>query len=368
MAGILHGIKVIEFAGLGPAPFTAMMLADQGADVLRIERKGAVAFGDPKRDLLNRGKRSIALDLKRTEDRDTAYALIETADVLIEGYRPGVMERLGFGPDECLKRRPQLVYGRVTGWGQHGPLAHTPGHDINYLALSGALHAIGSERRPMPPLNLVADFGGGGMLLAHGISLALFHVARTGQGQVVDASMVDGVAAMMAMVHSFRSMNQWQDAREANLLDGGAPHYTCYQCSDGRWLAVGSLEPQFWAAMLGVLELEPAEMGDPMDPSLWAKQRERLAQTFLKHSRDEWVAKFDGVETCVSPVLSLEEAGRHPHNLQRGTYIPLEPNSLYYQHGVTPRFSVSQPAEPGRPCHPGQHTQEVLDALRRKQG
>src|SRR5690606_34754872 len=358
----------VEFAGLGPAPFAAMMLADQGADVIRIERHGGHVFGDPNHDLLNRGKRSITLNLKLAEDRETAFDLIESADVLIEGYRPGVMERLGFGPQECLKRRPQLVYGRVTGWGQDGPLAQAPGHDINYLALTGALHAIGGAQKPVPPLNLVADFGGGGMLLAHGISLALFHVARTGQGQVVEASMVDGVAAMMAMIHSFRAMNKWEDAREANLLDGGAPHYTCYECSDGGWLAVGALEPQFWQAMLEVLELDPVSLGDPADERLWPAQHEVLARTFRQHSRDEWVARFQGVETCVSPVLNLSEAGGHPHIAARGTYRGREDAPDQIQHGVTPRFSATPAAAPGRPCLPGEHTQEVLDELRATRG
>lgn len=361
-SGILSGTRVIEFAGLGPGPFAAMLLADQGADVIRIERPNAPVYGDPAMDQLNRGKRSVALNLSVADGVEAAWTLIESADVVIEGYRPGVMEKLGFGPDACLSRRPRLVYGRMTGWGQDGPLARVPGHDLNYLAVSGALHAIGPQQGPPSvPLNLIADFGGGGMILAYGIGLALLHVARGGAGQVVDASMVDGVAAMMAMTYSYKAMGLWKNEREANLLDGGSPQYRCYQCRDGKWMSVAAIEPKFWQTLLDALDVRLADLGDPMVQAHWPRQHAELEKAFLRQTRDEWVRHFEGRETCIAPVLDLDEAPVYPHHVHRGTFLPFPVAVNAYQPGIAPRFSLFPHATPGVPCRPGEHTSEVLN-------
>jgi len=350
MTGPLQGLRVVEFAGLGPAPFCGMLLADLGAQVLRIDRLGPPSAGaamfDPQKDILQRGRTTLALDLKHPQGHAAALQLVAEADALTEGFRPGVMERLGLGPEPCLAANPRLVYGRMTGWGQHGPLAHTAGHDINYLAISGALHTIGrADGGPVPPLNLVADFGGGAMLLAVGMLAALLEARRSGLGQVVDAAMTDGAALLQAMTFSLRAMGQWQDERQSNLLDGGAPRYDTYLCADGRHLAVGPLEPAFNRQFLQGLGLaDDPQMQTLDDRSLWPVQKARIAGVIAQRSRDEWVRLFEGSDACVSPVLTLVEAPEHPHNQARGTFVQA--------HGVlqpapAPRFSRT-------PCPPVQ--------------
>jgi alpha-methylacyl-CoA racemase len=351
MSGPLQGLRVVEFAGLGPAPFCGMLLADLGAQVLRIDRHGAPSAGaalfDPQKDILQRGRLVVALDLKHPQGHVAALRLVSEADAVIEGFRPGVMERLGLGPEPCLAANPRLVYGRMTGWGQHGPLAQTAGHDINYLALSGALHGIGrADSGPVPPLNLVADFGGGAMLLAVGVLAALLSAQRSGQGQVVDAAMTDGVALLQAMTLSLRAMGQWQDQRQSNLLDGGAPRYDTYACADGKHLAIGPLEPAFYAQFLRGLGLtdDPLMQGED-DHTRWPAQRARIAAALAQRPRDAWVQVFEGSDACVSPVLSLAEAPLHPHNLARGSFV--QAHGLL-QPAPAPRFSRT-PSAPVQP-------------------
>ena len=323
--GPLSGVTVIEMAGLGPGPFAGMMLADAGARIIRIQGRKAAALSGavkPSQDPLSRGRIDIALDLKKPGGLDVLLRLVVTADALIEGYRPGVMERLGAGPDVCLALKPSLVYGRMTGWGQSGPLASAAGHDINYIALSGALHAIGTKERPVPPLNLVGDFGGGGAMLAFGIASALLHALRTGQGQVIDAAMSDGAAYLMSPFYARVASGSFVDEREGNVLDGGAPHYGVYCCADGKFISVGPLEPQFWATFLQLIGLED----DPLfqqreDRSQWPAQRARLARCFAERTRDAWCEILEGRGACVAPVLTLQEAPDHPHNAARRTFI-----------------------------------------------
>ena len=356
--GPLRGLKVVEFAGLGPAPFCGMLLSDLGATVLRIDRLGAPSAGQamfaPEQDILQRGRQVLALDLKSAEGRAAALRLVSEADVLIEGFRPGVMERLGLGPEACLAANPRLVYGRVTGWGQHGPLAQTAGHDLNYLALTGALHAIGRrEGGPVPPLNLVADFGGGAMFLAVGVLAALQQARSSGQGQVVDAAMTDGVAVLQAMSLTLHAMGAWTEQRQSNLLDGGAPRYDTYRCVDGEYVAVGAIEPQFYQLLLQGLGLaDDPVMQQPDDRARWPQQRERLTAAFLTRTRDEWVRQFGVSDACVSPVLSMTEAAAHPHNQARGTFVT---HRGVLQPAAAPRFSVT-PANPPQDC-PGTEPQ-----------
>ena len=348
-------------AGIGPAPFAAMLLADMGAEVIRIDRKavpGDSAFDTLKSyGFLNRGRRSLALDLKQPEAAAALLKLVAGADALIEGFRPGVMERLGLGPDDCLARNPKLVYGRITGWGQTGPLAHSAGHDINYIALTGALHAIGKREQPMPPLNVVGDFGGGAMFLACGVLAALLEAQHSGRGQVVDAAMTDGAALLMAMQYSFKAMGHWNDERESNLLDGGAPFYGTYRCSDGKWLAVGPIEPQFHDLLIAKLGLPAAEFADRWLPESWPRLRARLEAVFGGKTRDEWCALLEGTDACVAPVLDLDEAPRHPHNAARQTFVD---HAGVTQPAPAPRFSRTvsgiQCAAPGR----GEHGEEIL--------
>ena len=339
MAGPLSGLSVLEIGGIGPGPFVGMMLADLGAEVIRVDRPGAPA--DPgTHGVLMRGRRTMELDLKEEAARATVRDMAATTDVLSEGFRPGVMERLGLGPDELLALNPRLVYGRVTGWGQNGPLAHTAGHDINYIALAGALEPLaGRDLTPTPPLNMLGDFGGGGMLLACGVLSALWHVASTGEGQTVDASIVDGTALLTAMLHSMRASGEWSAPRGENLFDGGAPFYGVYETADGGWLAVGAIEPQFYAQFLAGLDLagEPA-LASQADRSSWPAGRERVAARIRECSRDEWVRVFDGTDACVSPVLSPDEAATHPHLVARGTYVT-EQGVL--QPAPAPRFSAT---------------------------
>ncbi|MFJ9694847.1 CaiB/BaiF CoA transferase family protein [Kitasatospora sp. NPDC101183] len=316
--GPLDGLRVVELAAIGPAPFACMVLADLGADVLRIDRAdGRRSFADWHR-VLDRGRRSLALDLKDPEDVAELLAVVEDSDVLVEGFRPGVAERLGIGPEECRKRNPGLVYARMTGWGQEGPLAQSPGHDINYLALTGALYAIGEAGGPpVPPVNLLGDFAGGGMFLVAGVLAALYERQRSGLGQVVDAAIVDGTGAMLGMLVGMAAAGEWRHQRGANLLDGGAPFYGCYACSDGRHVAVGALEDRFYAALLAGLDLDPGEIPDRDCPANWPVLRQLFARRFARRDRDFWAAAFEGTEACVTPVLSVAEAAHHPHHVAR---------------------------------------------------
>ena len=319
--GPLQGVRIIEFDGLGPVPFCGMLLAGLGAEVLRITRAGAAsAYADVGGAVLHRGRAEVAANLKSPEDRAAVLRLIASADALIEGNRPGVMERLGLGPEACHAINPRLVYGRMTGWGQHGPLAARAGHDINYIALTGVLHAIGTPGEPpVVPLNLVGDYGGGAMFLAVGVLSGVLRARATRQGRVVDAAMTDGSALLMSLFHGLSHAGQWQDARAANLLDGGAPFYRCYRCGDGRDVAVGALEPQFFAELMRVLDIDwPAAQQN--DRSRWPEMQAALAAAFATRSRDAWEAAFEGVDACVTPVLSLTEAPEHPHNRARGTF------------------------------------------------
>ena len=322
MTGPLADLRVVEVAGLGPTPFAAMWLADMGAEVVRIERPGLKPLIPQKVDVLNRGRGFVALDLKDEGDQAKARALIEQADMLIEGMRPGVMERLGLGPEVFTDTNPKLVYGRMTGWGQTGPLAHTAGHDINYIALSGALHAIGGTE-PVPPLNLVGDFGGGAMYLVAGLLAALHSAGRTGRGQVVDCAITDGAAHLMAMMYSMYGSGLWVDSREANLLDGGAPFYRCYECACGGFMAVGALEAKFYAELVRLLDLRDAKLPTQMDVAGWPRLREAFAARFLERSRDDWAEVFEGTDACTVPVLTLAEAPIHPHNTARGAFVEL---------------------------------------------
>ena len=332
--GPLAGYKVIELAGLGPAPLAGMILADLGAEVVVVERK-ASKQALPECSL--RGKRSIVLNLKDPADTERLLMLIERADVLIEGFRPGVAERLGFGPDQALKRNPKLVFGRMTGWGQSGPLAQSAGHDINYISLTGALHAIGhAGERPTPPLNLVGDYGGGTMFLVTGVLAALLEAQRSGQGQVVDAAMTDGSAVLMAMFHSMHAMGHWQSERGANLLDSGAPFYDSYETSDGQYMSVGPLEPQFFGEFIQKLGLDAGYAAKQYTPDVWPQLKQDIGDAFRTKTRDEWRVIFEGADACVAPVLNFLEAPEHPHNVARKTYIEIDGMT---QPAPAPRFS-----------------------------
>ncbi len=337
--GPLAGIRILEFAGIGPGPFAAMLLSDMGADVIRIDRKGGRA--PHKTDITLRGRSALALDMKKPEAVQAVLKLIDRADALVEGFRPGVMERLGVGPEICLQRNQRLVYGRMTGWGQSGPLAQAAGHDINYIALSGALHAIGpAGAKPVPPLNLAGDFGGGALYLAFGIVCALLEVRRSGKGQVVDAAMVDGAASLMSMFYGMFAAGLWQDARGVNLLDSGAPFYDTYETSDGKWIAIGALEPQFYRELLEKTGLAEAEAQAGRNRERWPELKRKLAARIKEKTRDEWDAIMLGSEVCYAPVLSLAEAPDHPHNAARRTFIELDG---VVQPAPAPRFSRTTP-------------------------
>jgi len=359
--GPLAGLKVVEFAGIGPAPMCAMLLADLGAEVLRLDRLQDAGLGvkQPTRfELLNRSRRSAALDLKKPEAVAAALRMVESADVLIEGFRPGVMERLGLGPDVCLARNPRLVYGRMTGWGQRGPLADAAGHDLNYIALVGALHAIGpAGGKPVPPLNLVGDFGGGALYLAFGISAALFSVRQTGKGQVVDAAMTDGAASLMTIMYGLFAQGFWRDQRGVNLLDGAAPFYDTYETKDGKYVAVAPIEGKFYAEFLAKLGLDPASLPKQNDPKGWAEIKAKFAGILKTKTRDEWCAIFAGSDACFAPVLSLAEAPKHPHNAARGTFIEIDG---VVQPAPAPRFSRTPGAVQSPPAAIGAHTVEAL--------
>ncbi|MGH3793677.1 MAG: CaiB/BaiF CoA transferase family protein [Pseudonocardiaceae bacterium] len=358
MPGPLAGLRVIELAGIGPGPHAAMLLADLGADVVRVERPGGASPLNPARDQLLRGRRSVAADLKDPAGREIVLRLMERADVLVEGLRPGVTERLGVGPADCHARNPRLVYARMTGWGQHGPLAARAGHDINYIALSGVLHAIGTAGgKPVPPLNLVGDFAGGSMFLVVGVLAALWERERSGTGQVIDAAMVDGVSVLTQMFWSMRASGLWSDQRGTNLLDSGAPFYDTYACADGRFIAVGALEPQFYTALLEGLGLAGEELPAQSDPAGWPVLRERFTEMFASRTRDEWRAVFDGSDACVAPVLSFGEVAAHPHIAARGTLVDV---GGVPQAAPAPRFSRTPPDLPTAPREPGADTAAVL--------
>ncbi|HSZ37862.1 MAG TPA: CaiB/BaiF CoA-transferase family protein [Acidimicrobiales bacterium] len=368
-SGPLSGIKIIELAGIGPAPFTCMMLADAGAQVLRLERApaGAVEAGEEFAksgagsywDLLNRSRSSVGIDLKNPDALELVLGLVEQADGLIEGFRPGVAERLGVGPEDCFARNKRLVYGRMTGWGQDGPMASMAGHDIDYIAIGGALWSLGrADSAPVPPLNLVGDFGGGGMLLAFGMVAALLEAARSGEGQVVDAAMVDGAASLMTMIHAFHRHGLWNDERGANMLDTGAPFYEVYETADGKWMAVGGIESQFYAELIRGLGLEgDSSFPSQMSRDQWPAMKTRFGEIFKSKTRDEWSAIFDGTDACVVPVLSPWEAHLHPHNVARSTFV--EVNGTV-QPAPAPRFSRTPSAISKPPSPPGADTISAL--------
>ena len=323
MTGPLRGLRIVEIAGLGPTPFAAMTLADMGAEVIRIERPGNRHLLGLDYDILNRGRGFVTLDLKADADRATARRLINAADGLIEGLRPGAMERLGLGPGD-FPDNPRLVYGRMTGWGQDGPLAHSAGHDINYIALSGALSAIGTQDQPVPPLNLLGDFGGGGMYLAFGMVCAFFEARESGKGQVVDAAITDGTAHLMAMIQAMFAGGKWADRRQANLLDGAAPFYGVYRCKCGGFLSVGAIEPKFWSEFLTRIGLDPADLPDQMDEARWPEARRIVAARIVGRTRDEWAELLEGTDACAVPVMKIAEAPGHAHNVARSTYVTHE--------------------------------------------
>ena len=356
--GPLNGTRVIEIGSIGPGPFCGMLLADMGADVVCVER--ATSPLDPATDVTRRGKRSIVLDLKQTDDRQTLLRLVEQADALFEGFRPGVMEKLGLGPDECLVRNPRLVYGRMTGWGQAGPLADAAGHDINYISLTGALHATGPRGgQPVPPVPPTGDFGGGAMFLAFGLVCALLEAQNSGRGQVIDTAMTDGSALLMALIHSLDASGNWVQQRGSNLLDGGAPFYNVYETRDGKYISLGALEPQFYAQLLDMVGLSPEEFGDQMDQSRWPEQRQKLQALFKTRTQSEWCALMEGTDVCFAPVLDHREAPLHPHNRARVTYIEVGGT---LQPAPAPRFSRTVPEVRHPPHLPGADAQEILES------
>jgi|TARA_Y100000310_G_scaffold341446_1_gene440603 alpha-methylacyl-CoA racemase len=356
--GPLSGLKVIELQGIGPGPYCGMMLADMGAEVTRIDRAANVGRGGGRGDLLARGRKSIAIDLKNPQGIETALRLIDGADVLIEGFRPGVMERLGLGPDTCLERNPGLVYGRMTGWGQTGSLSQAAGHDINYISLTGALHAIGEEGgKPVPPLNLIGDFGGGGMLLAFGVLAGLYERNISGKGQVVDAAMTDGSALLMNAVFGMMNSGQWKKERGTNMLDSGTHFYNTYQTSDGKYISVGSLEPQFYEILLEKSGLGARQIPAQQSREDWPNMKEQLAEIFMTKTRDEWDEIMLGTDICYAPILSFAEAQKHQHNVDRQTFVEVEGVP---QAAPAPRFDRTVPEVPGAASRPGEQTDEVL--------
>ena len=361
--GPLKGLKVVEMAGIGPAPFCAMLLADMGAEVVRIDRLVASDIGipvPPKYDLLNRNKRSLAIDIKSVEGRETVLDLISKADVLIEGFRPGVMERLGLGPDECLKRNASLVYGRMTGWGQDGPLSQVAGHDINYIAITGALNAIGRQGQPPTvPLNLVGEFGGGSLYLAMGILAAIYEVKNSGSGQVVDAAISDGTANLMSLVYSYYQTGFWSLDRGENVVDSGSPFYDVYETSDGRYVSVGAVEKKFYADLLDRLGLDQNELPRQNDKAGWPALRDRFGSVFLSKTQAEWCEIFDGSDACFAPVLDINEAVHHPHNQYRKTHVDIDG---VINPAPAPRFSHTPSEITKTPSAIGEDSSEVLAA------
>ncbi|GEM31270.1 CoA transferase [Nocardia neocaledoniensis NBRC 108232] len=362
MSGPLAGVKVVEVASIGPGPWCAMMLSDMGAEVIRLDRADDVRTYRPDavslETVTKRGRRSVGVDLKAPGGAEVVLALAEQADILIEGFRPGVAERLGIGPAQTLARNPRLVYGRITGWGQDGPLAQVPGHDINYLALTGLLHTIGpAGGRPMPPLNLVGDFGGGGLMLAFGVVCGYLEAQRSGRGQVVDAAMLDGATLLGAMVHGLRQLGQWGQERESNRHDGGAPFYGTYQTSDGHYVAVAANEPRFYRVMVEALGLSPDDLPAQDDQASWPAMRARFAEVFLTRTREEWVRLMAPLDTCFAPVLTLDEARSHEHNVARELFVA---NDGIMQSAPAPRFDRTPASIKGPAARPGQHTEEAL--------
>ena len=359
--GPLQGLTIIEISGIGPGPFAAMLLADMGADVIRVERPGGSMFTaahNPKLDFLNRNKRCISVDLKQSEGVDTVLTLLDKADALLEGNRPGVMERLGLGPDICLARNPALVYGRMTGWGQEGPMAKEAGHDINYVALSGALHGIGrAGEKPAIPLNLVGDFGGGGLMLAYGMVCALLEAKGSGIGQVVDAAMIDGAAALMASTFAANQVGFWSDERGTNLLDSGSHFYEVYETADAKYISLGAIEPQFYAALLNKLGDEAKHFENQFDAESWPQMKIKMTEIIKRKTRDEWDAIFAGADVCYAPVLSMQEVRHHPHHQSRGTFID---DGDVWQPAPAPRFSRTSGEVRCAAATIGAHTNDVL--------
>ena len=357
--GPLTGIRVVEMAGIGPGPFTAMMLSDLGAEVIRVDRLSHKGIGH-RANVLNRGRKSIALDHKNPRGVETTLRLIEQADVVLEGFRPGVMERLGLGPEKCLSVNPRLIFGRMTGWGQTGPLSQAAGHDINYISIAGALGAMGyADRPPAPPLNLVGDFGGGAMYLLTGILAALVERATSEQGQIIDAAMSDGTASLLSPFFGLMALNMWTTDRFSNRLDGGAFYYGSYECSDGRYISIGSLEPQFYALLLEKAEITDPEFQEQLDEAAWPAKREKLTQLFKTKTRQQWCDIMEGTDVCFAPVLALKAAPNHPHNIARKTFVELDG---VVQPAPAPRFSRTQGEIQGPAAMAGEHTREVLSA------
>jgi alpha-methylacyl-CoA racemase len=355
--GPLSGLKILEFAGIGPGPFCGMLLSDMGADVVRVDRKG-VGPSAPEH-ISYRGRRSVGLDLKAPGAVETCLRLMQSADALLEGFRPGVMERLGLGPDAALARNPKLVYGRMTGWGQFGPYAHAAGHDMNYIAISGALHAIGVKDRPVPPLNLVGDFGGGALYMAMGLLAGVIQARESGRGQVIDCAMSDGAASLMAMFYGGHKAGGWRNEREANMLDGGAHFYNTYQCADGGWISIGCIEPQFYALMREKLGfVDDPDFDAQNDRELWPGLKAKMAARVAEKTRDEWSAILDGTDVCFGPVLDFDGAPRHPHNVARETFVTV---AGVIQPAPAPRFSATPSAIQGPPPAIGAHDREALN-------
>lgn len=358
--GPLKDIKVIEMAGIGPAPFCGMILADMGAEVISVERITAAGRGSSA-DIASRGKKSIAVDIRKPEGQEIIKKLIDSADVLIEGFRPGVMEKNNLGPDALLNINPKLIYGRMTGWGQSGPLANAAGHDINYIALSGVLGAIGKkESPPPPPLNLIGDFGGGGMLLALGVCAALNTVNKEGKGQVIDAAMTEGSALLMSMMYGMLSSGIWTDSRDSNLLDGAAHFYGCYECKDGKFVSIGSIEPQFYALLREKMNIDEDIFDNQMDKTSWSALRENLEIRFKEKTRDEWCEIMEGTDICFAPVLSMNEAIKHDHNIERNSFFNMD-NVI--QPSPAPKFSYSKSEVSHPPVKVGTHTKEIMSSL-----
>ena len=358
--GPLKGIKIIEMAGIGPGPFCGMVLADLGAEVIRVDRASAKGTGS-RQEASNRGKKSIAVDLKSKEGVEIVLKLVQEADAIFEGFRPGVMERLGLGPEECMELNESLVYGRMTGWGQDGPLANAAGHDINYISLSGALAAIGRPGSPpVPPLNLIGDFGGGGMLLALGLVSALLESKQSGKGQVVDAAMTDGSALLMTMIYTMQSSGFWKDSMGSNMLDGGAHFYDTYECSDGKFISLGSIEPQFYKLLCDLAGFDNNLSSDQMSRDGWPEKKKAVKEIILTKTREEWCQIMEGTDVCFAPVLNMEEAPNHPHNKARQTFIELEGAT---QPAPAPRFSRTNPEVQSSPSLVGEHTDEILQSL-----
>ena len=358
--GPLKGLQIIEMAGIGPAPFCGMVLSDLGANVIRVDRVTS-AGSVSRQEASNRGKKSIAVDLKTTKGIEVVLNLVEASDALFEGFRPGVMEKLGLGPDVCLQKNKKIVFGRMTGWGQEGPLAFAAGHDINYISLSGVLATIGRPGAPpVPPLNLIGDYGGGGMLLALGLVAALFETKSSGKGQVIDAAMVDGSALLMTMIYTMRGMGLWKDSLGSNFLDGGAHFYDTYECKDGKYISIASIEPKFYQLLREITPLEDSIFDDQLSRESWPEQKKALKEIFLKKTQQEWCGLMEGTDICFAPVLNMAEAPEHPHNKARGTFIELEG---IVQPAPAPRFSRTVPEVYPAPAYVGEHTEEVLKSI-----